>query len=149
VSKNLRAVGKIDDRSSGQRVADKGSDATGVEDPIKITTGGLGSIGELVTGCLDLHAGVVGLLHTFCSFVRLFQEQGVPLSSSSGLGDKPKQDFTRIDSGVAEAPTDQLRSDGCLGFHLLGAAPMPATDGATRDCFAFARCPDCFEIAMH
>jgi hypothetical protein len=82
VSKNLRAVGKIDDRSSGQRVADKGSDATGVEDPIKITTGGLDTIGELVTGSLDLYAGVMRLPQSFCSLVHLLEQHRLTLSSS-------------------------------------------------------------------
>ena len=33
-----------------------------------------------------------------------------------------KQDFARVDGGVSETPTEQLRSDGCLGFHLLSAS---------------------------
>jgi hypothetical protein len=55
-------------------IADKGSHSSGVEDAIKITTGGLSCIGEFVTGSMDLCAGIVGLLQTFRSFVRLFEQ---------------------------------------------------------------------------
>jgi hypothetical protein len=46
------------------RVADQGCYSPGVEDTIKITTCCLGSIGQLVTGSLDLCAGIMGLLQT-------------------------------------------------------------------------------------
>jgi len=39
-----------------RRVADKSGDATGVEDAIKITTGGLSSIAKLVAGRLNISA---------------------------------------------------------------------------------------------
>jgi hypothetical protein len=46
-------------------VADQGSHAAGVEDAIKITSCGLGRIGEIFTGSLDQRAGFVGLLQPF------------------------------------------------------------------------------------
>jgi hypothetical protein len=56
-----RFAGDIDpDILSGSvGITDEGSNSPGVEDPIKITTGGLGCIGELVTGRLDLCVGVM------------------------------------------------------------------------------------------
>jgi hypothetical protein len=45
-------------------VANKGRDATRVEDAIKITTCRLGSIGELVPRGFDLRAGIVRLLQS-------------------------------------------------------------------------------------
>ena len=65
-----------------------GSSCSGTSSPAKITTGGLGSVGELVAGSLDLCAGVVGVLQTFCSFVRLFEQHRVTLCSSGRLGDE-------------------------------------------------------------
>jgi hypothetical protein len=65
-----------------RRVADKSGDATGVEDAIKITTGGLSSIGKLVAGRLNLCAGIVSLLQPLSSFVRLLEQHGVTLRSS-------------------------------------------------------------------
>lgn len=56
-------------------VADKGSDATGVEDAIKITTCGLGGISELIARCIDRNAGIVGLFQTFCGFESLLQHR--------------------------------------------------------------------------
>ena len=53
-----------------------------LKDPIKITTSGLSSVGELVAGGLDLCAGIMGLLQIFRSFIRLFELHGVALSSS-------------------------------------------------------------------
>jgi hypothetical protein len=92
-------------------VADEGSDTPRVEHPIKITTGGFGSVGELVAGSLDLCAGVVGLLQTFCSFVRLVEQHGVTLWSSDALGDETEKDFAGIDGRVSESPAPDLGSD--------------------------------------
>jgi hypothetical protein len=62
-------------------VAHERCHAAGVEDAIKITTCRFGSVGELVAGCLDLVAGIVCLLQTFCSFVRFLEQHGVALCS--------------------------------------------------------------------
>jgi hypothetical protein len=43
------------------RIADQSCYAADVENAIKITTGGLGSVGELIAESFDLCAGVVGL----------------------------------------------------------------------------------------
>jgi hypothetical protein len=62
----------------------------GVEDPIKITTGGLGSVGKLVVRRLNLCAGDMRLLQPFCSFVGLLEQHGVTLCSSGALGNEPE-----------------------------------------------------------
>src|SRR5215212_12013488 len=61
-------------------------------------------VGELVAGSLDLHAGIVGLLQTFCSFVGLFEQHCATLGSSGALGNETKQDFAGIEGRVSEAP---------------------------------------------
>jgi hypothetical protein len=122
-------------------ITDKGSYSTGVEYAIKITAGSLGSIGVLVTGSLDLCAGVVGLLQTFCSFVGLFEQHGVALCSGGALGDKVKQDLAGIDSCVSETPTEQLRPNGGLGFDLPSRPSVPATNRSTRNRLRLALLP--------
>jgi hypothetical protein len=98
---SYRFVGHIDADvfRRSVRVAGEGCHASGVEDPIKITTGSFGSIGELVTGRLDLCAGIIRLLQPFCSFVRLFEQHGVMLCSSGALGNKPERAGSRPFSG--------------------------------------------------
>jgi hypothetical protein len=121
-------------------VANERSNSPRIEDPIKITTGGLSCIGELITGRLDLYAGVMGLLQPFCSFVRLFEQHGVTLSSSGALGDQPEENLAGIDGRVAQAPTDELHSNGSFGFSLaelrLHASGRPFRQGSLLPCTA-------------
>jgi hypothetical protein len=89
-----------------------------------------------------LHAGIVGLLQTFCSFVRLLEQHGVTLCSGGALGDKAKEDFTGIDSCVCETPAEEFGSNGRLSFDLACCVSMPATNRPTRDrlCLALLPC---------
>ena len=83
-------------------VAHEGCHAARVEDAIKITPCCLGSVCELIAGSVDLRAGVVRLLETFCSFVRLFQQHGVTLCPGGALSDEAEEHFARVDGGVTQ-----------------------------------------------
>jgi len=152
-------ISKLSDRFAGHidpnvlcgsiGIADEGSNSAGVEDAIKITTGGLGSVSELVAGSLNLCAGIVGLLQTFCSFIRLFEQQGVPLCSSSALGDEAKQDLARVDRCISET---QPKSSARTAALALTAERLPRdidTPVPPGIALRLHCCPDCFEIAMH
>lgn len=88
------------------RVANQGSYSPGVEDPIKITAGGLSRIGELVAGRLDPLPVFMRLLEPLGGIEGFLQQPCVHLCSSSALGDEPEEHFARINSGGSETPTE-------------------------------------------
>jgi hypothetical protein len=63
---------------------------------------------------LDVNAGIVSLLQTLRSFVRLLEQQGVPLWPSGALSDEPKHCLTRIDCEVSKPPAEDLSSHSGL-----------------------------------
>jgi hypothetical protein len=72
ISKTSDRLGDIDPNilCRSVRIPDESCYAAGVEDAIKITTGGLG---RLAVFDLEL-VGIVSLFQTFCSFVRILEE---------------------------------------------------------------------------
>jgi hypothetical protein len=88
------------------RIADQGCHSPGVEDAIKITTGGLGDLGVFDHEL----AGIVRSLQTFGSVVRLLEQDGVALCSSCALGNEPERDLPRVNGGVSETPAEDLSS---------------------------------------
>jgi len=130
------------------RVADESCYAAGVEDAIKITTGGLGSIGELVAGSLDLCASVVRLLQPFCSFVRLFEQDGVSLCPSGDLGDKAKQNLAGVNGRVSEAQLQTSARTGALEA-TCGLAPPWKRHTVPPGIALFLHCFPVWAVALH
>src|SRR5688572_33388122 len=50
-------------------------------------------------------------------------QHGVALSPGGALGNKSKQDFAGIDSGVSETPTEKLSPNGRLALTCPAAPP--------------------------
>jgi hypothetical protein len=68
------------------------------------------AVSSLACQALDVNAGIMSLLQTFCSLVRLLEQHGVTLCPSGALSDQPKQGLAGIDSGVSKPRADDLSS---------------------------------------
>ena len=68
-----------------------------------------------------------------CSLVRLFEKGGVLLYSSGALGDETEEGFTGVDSGITQAPTENLSSNCGFGSDVRTSASVESARCSTRD----------------